>query len=519
MKLVTRLVASHAGLAAILLMALALVLIAIGRIDSLMLELRERELDALVDEETLYRAAWGIELAARRSILDCETGAPSARVADTLSRRLDELRALQRRTSSRVARPVRAAAEEYVRYGEAVLAGDVCEKLRSPELRRSRLLLDERLTNAWVDRIYAFHHAIYAKEERARRMGVLTLALGASVGVFALATAALVARRIARGVTVPLEALARAARRVGRGDFSPIQPAGGPAEVVDLSHELDRMRAHLAELDQLKQSFIASVSHELRTPLAKVREALALLGDGAAGALGERQARVVSIARAACESQIRLVNTLLDLSRLRAGHPLKLEPGSSIDAALREAIAQESTEAEARGVTLEIDAPGAAPPALLDVALIERAVANLVRNAVSVSPRGERVRITREVRERGPDGRAGRWARVEVSDRGPGVPEAFRDTLFDAFVTHAPEGHPGRVGVGLGLTFARAVARAHRGDVMLEEGAGPGARFTLWVPLECSPESMPSIASRPEKRGPPATNERATESVNERNRA
>src|SRR5690349_20747858 len=105
------------------------------------------------------------------------------------------------------------------------------------------------------------------------------------------------------------------------------------------------MRADLAELDALKQGFLASVSHEMRTPLGKIREALSLLADGTAGTLADRQRSVVDIARRACETEIRLVTTLLDLSRLRAGTLLRIDPRQRLDDALREAVAAETSEA------------------------------------------------------------------------------------------------------------------------------------------------------------------------------
>src|SRR5690606_12062680 len=141
------------------------------------------------------------------------------------------------------------------------------------------------------------------------------------------------------------------ARRVGTGDFRTPVAVDGPLEVQVLADELERMRLHLAQLDALKQGFLASVSHELRTPLSKIREALALLGDGVLGRRATRQARGVESARIACEREIRMVPPLPALSRLRAGSPLRMREGSSIDPIVDDAVADESQEAEALGVT------------------------------------------------------------------------------------------------------------------------------------------------------------------------
>jgi two-component system sensor histidine kinase GlrK len=154
----------------------------------------------------------------------------------------------------------------------------------------------------------------------------------------------------------------------------------------------------------------------------------------------------------------------------------------------------ERAEAERRGVAIELSLVGTVPLADLDGPLIERAVANLVRNAVSVAPAGTRVLVTREVLAQGPDGTRGPWGRVRVRDEGPGVPAEARAHLFEPFATHRVPGRPGRVGTGLGLALAREVARAHGGDVQLADEPGPGATFDLWLPLRARDSTAPPPA-------------------------
>jgi two-component system sensor histidine kinase GlrK len=350
-----------------------------------------------------------------------------------------------------------------------------------------RWQLDEQLTDAWVASTAELHEAVERKEEEARRVGGAALSVGLATAFAALVLGVLVARRLSRLVTEPLGDLARVAHRVGEGDFRPAASVQGPLEVETLGAELDRMRARLAELDALKQGFLATVSHELRTPLSKLREALALLGDGVAGPLTDKQRRLVEIARIACEREIRTVNTLLDLSRLRAGSSLKFQSGASIDEAIREAVAEHADEAREAGISLEVELQGEAPRSILDAAMVERAVANLVRNAVGVSVRGQRVQVRRELW-------AGR-AVVTVKDEGPGVAPEIRRTVFDAFVTHAVANSPKGVGVGLGLALAREVARAHGGDLELVEDGAPGATFQLTVPLVQERRELPAGAA------------------------
>jgi two-component system sensor histidine kinase GlrK len=462
---------------------LAFMLAALVRMNGLIDQVRERYLGAIDEDEALHRAGWAIELAIRHGIDACESGTPDAEVASRIDVRLANLRQVSARVGELGAKPIRDAVQGYDKLASRIIAHDTCDVLRSSASRRERTDLDEDLTNAWISRLFELHKNVYLTGEEARRTGAKAIIAGAVVGLLSLFVAALLAQRTARSVTRPLADLARTARRVGEGDFSPAPLARGPFEVEALSREIDRMRARLAELDALKQGFIASVSHELRTPLTKLREGLSLLGDGTTGPLSDRQARVVAIAQLACEREIRIVTALLDLSRLRAGSPLKIEPGGSLDDALHQAVGEERSDAERRGVRIEVDVPGEAPTAALDGPMVERAIANLLRNAVSVSSEGQTVYVDRVVLDHGPGRRPGTWARIRVRDHGPGISEEMRATLFKPFVTYSVREHPEQVGIGLGLALAREVAQAHGGDVELLAVTGKGAAFALWIPV------------------------------------
>jgi two-component system, NtrC family, sensor histidine kinase GlrK len=492
MRLVSRLVLSHTVLPGVLMGVLAFMLASLVQMTGLIDQVRERYLDAIEEDEALHRAGWAVEIEVRHGIDACEAGAPDDEIATRISERLANLREVSVRIGARGAPEIHKAVRGYDVLASEIIEEDTCERLRSAESRRERTELDEELTDAWISRLFELHKNVYLTGEEARRTGTQAIFAGAVVGILSLIAAALLAQRTARSVTRPLADLARTARRVGEGDFSPTPLSRGPMEVEDLSREIDRMRARLAELDALKQGFIASVSHELRTPLTKLREGLSLLRDGTAGPLSPQQSRVLFIAHQACEREIRIVTALLDLSRLRAGSPLKIEPSASLDDALHQAISEERSDAERRGVRIEVDVPGEAPSAALDGPMVERAVANILRNAVSVSSEGQIVYVDRAVLDHGPGERTGPWARIRVRDHGPGISAEMRATLFKPFVTYSVREHPERVGIGLGLALAREVAHAHGGDVELLDVAGKGAAFALWIPLYRSSRLPPT---------------------------
>lgn len=494
MRLFTRLLIGHSAPVLVVTAALGLTLVALLRMTAVLETISDTELAALHKESMLHRASWSIDVALRQGESACRAARQDKQVGRRIEQAARALReALQNAPNADL--PMQQVAGGWLAIATDVQNGDVCDKLRHPAFEEKRSQLDDRLTDLWAGRLTELHAAVARKDEQARSIGVTAATAGSALAVASILLAMVLARGMARALNLPLARLADITRRVGRGDFSTPVSASGPPELVALAEELEIMRRQLAELELMKQNFLASVSHELRTPLSKIREALALLSDGAVGSLEERQLRVVQIARAACEREIRLVTTLLDLSRLRTGSPLRLRNDASLDAVIEAALADERGEATSRGVRIVWQAEGESPSCRLDPVLTERAIANLIRNAVAVSSEGQEVRVLRVLAT--PDGETGAWARITVSDDGPGVPDDIRDTVFDAFVTSAVARSPKALGVGLGLALAREVAVAHGGHVVLDQTTQQGATFHLWLPLgRLDRQRMPHIASR-----------------------
>ncbi len=476
MRLRRRLLISHGIAPIVLTLALALTLTALLRVGLVLSTLDEHELDTLHKEGELHTAAWQLDVAMRHALISCAKGEPNHDIRRTVAERVDTLRALTTH-EMRFPAPMREVVHGYLNAADEALSGDTCETLHGSAMQVRRANLDEQLTDLWVDRLGDLTRAVTEQESEARRTALSAAGVGIPLAVASFILAMWIARHLARILEEPLQTLARAAQRIGRGDLeTPANVVSGPPEILELAQDLERMRVELQQLETLKQGFLASVSHELRTPLSKIREGLALLGDGTLGPLDEKKARVVEIARAACEREIRMVTTLLDLSRLRAGSPVRLKESTSIDGLLYAAIDGERGEAQQRGVQIELLAEGEAGQCRLDSALMERAIANLVRNAVAVSARGQLVSVQRTLAER--------EVRVLVRDQGPGVPLEIRSKLFDAFVTRPVPNSGKSFGSGIGLALAREVARAHGGDLTLLDDASPGAAFELRVPIE-----------------------------------
>lgn len=483
LRLATRLLVSHGALVVVIVILLLGTLQGIVRMLGHMAEIQDQHLSRLSSEELLHRSAWAVELSLRHGRTTCSEPGGEAKIREALARARAELRRRVEGEGARAPQELRAAVQRYVALSDDALAGPTCAFLDKPQNDALRTDLDEDLTNVWIKRLHDLHGEIKAREDDMRAVGVRTVAFGVGVAILAGVASIMVARSTARRVTEPVARLARAATKLGEGDFSPIPEEREPAEVGELWRDFDLLRERLMESNKVKSMFLASVSHELRTPLGRLNEALALLTDGTCGPLNEKQARVGRMASRACEREVRLVNALLDLSRLHAGEPLRRRSGCDIDKIVAEAIDDERADADDNKVTIEVSSPGAAPSIELDPALVERAIANLIRNAVSVSPRGKAVRVERSIEE----GASGaRKILITVSDAGPGLPESLRDGMFRAFGAAPVPGSSRPVGIGIGLALARDVARAHGGDLVVVRTGPEGTTLRVEIPAKPS---------------------------------
>jgi two-component system sensor histidine kinase MtrB len=238
--------------------------------------------------------------------------------------------------------------------------------------------------------------------------------------------------------------------------------------VVDQSTHADLCR-RVAELErqvQLQAQFIALASHELRTPAAVIHGVAATLAARAGALAPERVEQLTAALVEHTERMSRLLDELLDLSRLDA-NMIEIDPRPL---GIREraheivrAVAGDSAPAIAIDVPPEL-----APP--VDVTAFDRIVSNLVANALSYG--AAPISITAAQTDR--------HFRLTVEDRGAGVSAEFVPRLFDRF-TREERAEP-RKGSGLGLSIAQAYAHAHGGHVFYEDASPRGARFQLVLP-------------------------------------
>ncbi len=232
------------------------------------------------------------------------------------------------------------------------------------------------------------------------------------------------------------------------------------AERVAIAIERARLHEETVQLDQLKLNFVAIASHELRTPATSVYGVLATLAARGEELSEELRAELLRAGVEQGERLRRLLEELLDLSRLDA-RAISVDPRPLV---LRAALAEvvEGALPGARGVELDVPEDLAA---IVDPLVLERVVSNLLTNAARYGR--PPIRVAAEQRDR--------HLRVAVEDSGPGIPKELEDRLFDRFARGSDAGS------GLGLAIARAYAQAHGGE-LVHAPRGAGARFELLIP-------------------------------------
>jgi signal transduction histidine kinase len=229
------------------------------------------------------------------------------------------------------------------------------------------------------------------------------------------------------------------------------------------------------KVERMKDEFVSVVSHELRTPLTSIQGALGLLENGVLGPLGGEALEMAHIAADGSRRLLRLVNELLDIQKLEFGTPTGSPQPVALGPILSQVVAASRPYAATLRIHLDLDDVAPAVVVLADPDRLSQVIANLLSNAVKFTPPGERVRIT-AIRT------SGAQVRVSVEDRGPGVPEEFRGSLFQKFSQADASDARQKGGTGLGLAICKVIVEKLGGAIAHEPRAGGGARFYFDLP-------------------------------------
>ncbi|WP_338701401.1 sensor histidine kinase KdpD [Streptomyces sp. Q6] len=257
--------------------------------------------------------------------------------------------------------------------------------------------------------------------------------------------------------------------------------AAQAAVVLDrrrLQDAADQART-LAEGNRIRTALLAAVSHDLRTPLAGIKAAVSSLRSEDVEWSPEDQAELLAGIEEGADRLDHLVGNLLDMSRLQTGTVAPLIREIDLD----EVVPLALVGVPDPELSVDLDIPESLPMVTVDKGLLERAVANIVENAVKYSPPDEPVLVAAST--------LGDRVELRVVDRGPGVPDDAKDRIFAPFQRYgdAPRG----AGVGLGLAVARGFAEAMGGTLAAEDT--PGGGLTMVLTLRAAPRTLTPAAA------------------------
>jgi signal transduction histidine kinase len=277
---------------------------------------------------------------------------------------------------------------------------------------------------------------------------------------------------LARGMTSPLRDMASATRAMARGDYERRVIDTSRDEVGELARAFNKMATELAEVDRMRKDLVANVSHELRTPLTALQATIENIVDGVTRA----DAQTLKTMLSQTQRLSRLVEQLLDLSRLESGAiPFERQP-FAVKALLEQTVRESSLLQEGRARPIEL-ALRVEPDDLIvngDPERVHQVVTNVIQNAVVHSPDGGVVGVAARAK--------GAGAIIEVDDEGPGIPAEEVTRVFERFYRSDQARASSAGGTGLGLAIAKWIVDMHGGDIRAERREPHGCRMVVTFP-------------------------------------
>ncbi|MDF2693256.1 MAG: Chemotaxis protein methyltransferase CheR [Labilithrix sp.] len=299
-------------------------------------------------------------------------------------------------------------------------------------------------------------------------------AIGATAAVLMLAVPALLVWWIRGSVVRPMLGLSDAMDRFGKGDLTVRAKPGGASELQRMIEQFNAMGDALRQQHEARLAHLAGVAHDLRNPLAALQMSTAIV-DARGAPLDESTARAFAIVRRQVGRLGRMVDDLLDATRIEAGQLALVMQETDLRAVVRDAV--ELFEGTSSRHQLVVELPPEPLIVRCDEMRIEQTLTNLLSNAIKYSPRGGAVRVL--VRsEYG-------TASVSIQDEGVGIPESDQARIWEPF-TRTGMSTESVPGVGLGLWTAKKLISAHDGTLSVASAKGKGSTFTLKLPLSAS---------------------------------
>lgn len=246
--------------------------------------------------------------------------------------------------------------------------------------------------------------------------------------------------------------------------------------VRERTQELQDANERLRELDKLKSDFVSTVSHELRTPMTSIKGYVDNILDGLTGALTERQSYYLNRVKSNVERLIRMINELLDLSRIEAGKVELYVGNVCMRELITDIVEGFQAMAQEKGIALRMHQPDELPAIRGDRDKLHQVLTNLIQNAIKFTPPGGEIQVESQMWDDG-------CLRIGVMDTGCGIPSNELEKVFEKFYRGESDSADDPRW-GLGLNIARSLVKLHGGHIWAESTPGQGSRFYFTVPIE-----------------------------------
>jgi signal transduction histidine kinase len=372
------------------------------------------------------------------------------------------------------------------RVVELIRAGRAAEG-RELQLAQTGPLADrlERLTNELVNKAEA---DMVASIETSQKAYVTSRAVVLAFAVGSTALALVLGYAISWSVIGPVQRMNERLGQIASGDFSQRVDIPNHDELGALAGNLNRMNDELGRLyrqldaaNRHKSEFLANMSHELRTPLNAIIGFSEVLQERMFGDLNAKQAEYIGDIIASGRHLLALINDILDLSKVEAGHMELQLTRFSLPATIENTLTLIRERAARQGIAVAVEVEDGLGEVVADERKIKQVLLNLLSNAVKFTPEGGRVGVRAALS----DG----MVELSVRDSGIGIAPEDRETIFEEFRQVGADEARKREGTGLGLALARRFVELHGGKIWVESEIGRGSIFIFTLPVRPWPTS------------------------------
>ena len=318
-------------------------------------------------------------------------------------------------------------------------------------------------------------HAKIQEIQAARNTTIRLFALSSGAGIL---VALLLGFFFSRQLSSPLRQMSQAARRIAAGQFSERLAIRTQDEFGQLANSFNGMVDALSHLEEIRRDFVSNVSHELRTPLTSIKGFVDGILDGTVPA--ERQQDCLRIVRDEANRMNRMVNDLLDLTKMEAGGVTLAPVVFDVCELVRICVISQQQALIDKNLEFEAEFQHERMFIRADRDAVQRLLLNLMQNAIKFTPDAGTIRVSiRTARDK---------TEISVSDTGIGISPDELPFVFDRFYKTDKSRSSDRSGVGIGLAIVRSIILAHHEDIRVESVLDAGTKFTFTMPTEPDPQ-------------------------------